>query len=55
MDSMDPKLVVVIGDRGVRLIRLVSKDAQEEEKCLGLYQKIRKELRKIDKVLKYGN
>lgn len=52
---MDPRLVVVIGDRGVRLIRLVSKDDREEELCLDLYRKVKKELRKIDKVLKYGN
>jgi hypothetical protein len=52
---MDPRLVVVIGDRGIRMIRMVSNDDKEEEKCLDLYQRVKKQLKKIDRELKYGN
>ncbi len=48
----DPRIVVVIGQQGVRLIRLVSKDYRDEEKSLELYRKIKPQLRKIDKVLR---
>jgi hypothetical protein len=51
---MNPRLVVVIGDKGINLVRLVSKDDREEEKCLNLYQKVKKQLKKIDKELSRG-
>jgi len=49
---MNPRLAVVIGNRGVHLIRLISKDRKEQDECLELFQKVRKGLDKIDKELK---
>ena len=48
---MEPKMVILIGMKGIRLVRFVCKDDKEEEVVLGLYLKIKKFLRLIDKAL----
>jgi len=49
---MDPRLVVVIGSKGVRLIRMVASSPKEEDAAVDLYKRLRKNLQSIDKSLK---
>jgi hypothetical protein len=48
---MDPRIVLVIGSKGVRLVRIVASSPKEEDKAVDLYMKLRKNLRSIDKTL----
>ena len=48
---MEPRLVVVIGMKGIRLVRLACSNDAEEEMCLGLYLKIRDTLNSINEIL----
>lgn len=49
---MGPRLIIVLGIKGIRLIRFICKDGKEEEVSLGLYLRIKKFLDRIDKALK---
>jgi hypothetical protein len=49
---MEPKLVIVIGTKGVRLIRLVASCESEEKEALDLYLRLKNNLRAIDKTLR---
>lgn len=49
---MEPRLVIVIGMKGIRLVRLVCSNDKEEEVSLKLYKKIKGFLNLIDKTLK---
>lgn len=48
---MNPRVVVVIGPKGIKLTRLVASNDTEEEMCLSLYLKIRDMLSSINKIL----
>lgn len=48
---MEPRLVVVIGSRGVRLVRIVASSSKEEDEAFALYLRVKKTLRSIDKTL----
>jgi len=49
---MEPKLVIVIGTKGVRLVRLVASSETEEKEALDLYLRLKNNLRAIDKTLR---
>ena len=49
--QMEPRLVLVIGSKGVRLVRMVASCPKEEEEAINLYLKLRKNLRSIDRTL----
>lgn len=48
---MEPRLVLVIGSRGIRLIRIVASSEKEEDKSINLYLKLRKIFQSIEKTL----
>lgn len=50
-EKMNPRLVVVIGEKGVSLIRMVASSPKEEDEAINLYMKVKGKLRSIDKTL----
>lgn len=48
---MEPRLVIVVGLKGIRLIRMVASSSEEEDEAVRLYSRLKKKLRAIDKTL----
>lgn len=48
---MDPAIVIVIRNDGIREVRLVASNSSEEKKAINLYLKIQKPVNDIHKIL----